>query len=236
MEGDPIVQRHCALILPAVLIVLFTFGNTVNAGPVVWDYKWEATPLVIHSDPVIVPLGGGVPPGVVIDPPPPPLGDGTLMLHPGHIHHGMIGSSDVDPVHIRTHSGAPWWFPAHFTDATYSLKLWIEDEKSEKWGSVTFTGKFNGTLWEHGALIKNTFTGPLTQTLVLGDDLFTVTIGPYLPPGPPGRGDAGGIGAEVDVRRRCDPQVTPEPSALVLSSLGALCGVVWWRRRERPAT
>jgi hypothetical protein len=224
------VQRHRALFLPAVFI-LFTFGNTVNAGPVVWDYKWEATPTVIQADPVIVPLGGVHPP-IVIDTPPPPLGEGSITLHPGHIHHGMVGSSDIDPVHIRTHSGAPWWFPAQFTHATYSLKLWIEDEKSEKWGSVTFTGEFNGKLWHHGALITNTFTGPLTQTLLLGDDLFTITIGPYLPPGPPGRGDAGGIGAEVDVRRlHCDPHPSPEPSALVLCSLGIGVAGLGYRRR-----
>jgi hypothetical protein len=70
---------------------------------------------------------------------------------------------------------------------------------------LTLHGELSGKAWNDGAKIWNKFIGPTTETILLGDDLYTVTIGPYLPPGH-GRDNAGGIGATIRVAA-----VAPEP-------------------------
>jgi hypothetical protein len=72
------------------------------------------------------------------------------------------------------------------------------------------------------------FTGQLVQTLVLGENLYVVTMTSYTPVGPPNSATQGSIGAHA----RVAVYTVPEPSTLVLSFLGlGVYGV--WRRRRR---
>src|SRR3989441_11422626 len=65
-------------------------------------------------------------------------------------------------------------------------------------GTLAFTGRFNGILTAQSAGISNTFTGQLTQSVALGKHLYTATIGPYAPPGPPTANNTGAISARSE--------------------------------------
>ena len=86
--------------------------------------------------------------------------------------------------------------------------------------------------------MTDTFTGLTTQQLFLGNNTYTVTIGPYNPPAPPNSLNAGGISAYVDVSPTLgisggsSPSM-PEPSSMALSLLGlTTAGLGWWRKRR----
>src|SRR5262249_38320752 len=108
--------------------------------------------------------------------------------------------------------------------------LTILDDASGKSGTMTFSGTFSGTLSNKSAIIMNNFTGPQTQSVQLGNHLYTVQIGPVAPPGPPTANIAGSISALANVSAKH----VPEPSTLVLSGLClSLFGAGWWWKRAR---
>lgn len=240
----------------APLALLACASAPASAGPILWNndiawsYRSAPSPTTIPADWVAYPLSGTAiwwpPPW-----PPPFSGQGSLHLSDGPVHH-LTGSTDIIATRVWATSQAPKWFPAQFTNAAYRLSLILTDQASGKSGVVTFRGLFNGSLWAHGANISNRFIGPLSQTLILGLDVYTVTIGPYLPPGPHGWWDAGAIGAHVDVHFLEPPPWildaqelassapatvhSPEPSSLSLAALGLSgLGLVVWRRRRGSA-
>jgi hypothetical protein len=74
----------------------------------------------------------------------------------------------------------------------------------------------------------------VTQTVVLGDHRYTVTIGPYTPAGPPGSIGAGSISAHAIITVEDIITELPEPGTLALSCLGgALLAVRGGRRLRR---
>jgi hypothetical protein len=104
----------------------------------------------------------------------------------------------------------------------------ILDEASAHYGTLAFSGVFNGTLSSKGATLTNTFEWLQVQSMQLGNHLYTVQIGPFAPPGPPTADIAGSISAFVSVSD------VPEPYTLILSGLClALCGAGWWWKRPR---
>lgn len=206
-----------------------------------YSYEWEPNPTVIHSDPVFYPM---VLP--VQDPLPPSWGKGTITLSDAPLQHAS-GSTTVIATYLSTHSETPSWIKANFTDAPYSLRLFIRDPDNGKSGYLTFTGLLNGTLSDQGAKITNKFVGQTTKTLLLGLDEFTVKIGPYAPPGGPGKGHAGQIDATISehsLELTVPPMLgsappggpldAPEPSTLLLAGIGsAFVGMIGWNRRRR---
>jgi hypothetical protein len=120
-----------------------------------------------------------------------------------------------------------------FTHTNYQLALKIGDLTLN--GTLYFTGELNGTVGPNSSLLlNNTFTGPTTQSLSLGNQVYTVTIGPFAPPA---AGDLHGLsvsspGAIYALATVSIPDV-PEPSTLVLSGLAlSVFGAAWWRRRR----
>jgi hypothetical protein len=105
------------------------------------------------------------------------------------------------------------------------------DVESNQSGTLKFTGVLNGTVSAFSSSLKNTFTGETTQELILGTNRYTVTIGPYTPPGPPDSSNAGAISAYAQVTVT-DIQKTPEPSTLVLACAAAPFVLSWSRRRR----
>ena len=90
--------------------------------------------------------------------------------------------------------------------------------------------RFNGTLSGKSAILMNTFTGPQTQSVTIGNHMYTVQIGPFAPPGPPTATISGSISALAKVT----VSDVPEPSTLVLSGLClGVFGAGWWWRRFR---
>jgi hypothetical protein len=120
--------------------------------------------------------------------------------------------------------------PAVFKDVGYTLTLFITDLHTAKSDQMYFSGKFNGTLSSGSALITNSFTTPDTVTKQIGNHLYTVQIGPFVPPGNPTSNKAGSIGAFATVT----VSAVPEPSTFVLAGLGlTVAGGGFWYRRRR---
>lgn len=245
------MRRSSALVCWFGMVGLLTTAGNALAD-VLYSYEWEPNPKVIHSDPVFFPMAI---PGPVPLPhpwPPPYWGKGTVTFSDASWQHA-IGSTDVIAAYLATHSETPAGIKAHFTDAPYSLRLFLRDDENGKSGYLVFTGLLNGTLWDHGAKITNKFTGQTTQSLTLGLDVFTVTVGPYVAPGGPGKGHEGEIVATITEHfleplvppllgsahplfgsaRIVVPQDAPEPSTLLLAGIGsAFVGVMGWNKRR----
>ncbi len=151
----------------------------------------------------------------------------------------FTGSADLVAFRLSKYGGVseegpdPAFFGL-FDDSRYRLTVELHDETSGAVGSFAFTGAFNGQFTATTFDVTNTFDSPVTQSQRLGDNVYTVTIGPFLPPGPTNDIE-GSIGAHVEVAP-ADVQESPEPSSLVLASLGiaAACGAGLRRiRRDR---
>ena len=191
-----------------------------------WTYSWTAVPLSVLSDP-------------------PGTGNIALNSNPGTVT-SAVGASFIPAANLQTMSTASPSSPDQFSSGgQYQLFLTITDTQAATAGltpsSHTFEidGKITGTISSGGTLLTNTFTsGSLTYNL--GNTAYTVSPESFVPPGPPGASNVGAIGALVTVAalNPGNPGTTgfstPEPSSLLLCSLGATsCAFAGWRRRRR---
>lgn len=164
------------------------------------------------------------------------FGVGAISLLPGPTKSGTNSESIVAlkvgySINPDSSSAATFGGPS----ANYSLSITLHDDASGKLGSLTFRGNLSGEI-TNGNYFTNTYLGPTTQTLKLGQDLYTVTMGPYVngtiisPFGD--NGTYGTISASIAVQPAANS--TPEPSSLLLACLGlpslGLAG--WFRRRK----
>jgi hypothetical protein len=197
----------------AGLVLLLATGPGVRADFIHWSYNWSRSPEEVLAD---------------------SPGTGRITLTDEGLKEA-IGDSDVVATNLRSFSTAPPSNPDHFTNKAYSLNLFLQDQESGQSGTLSFNGVFNGTLSATSSNIKNTFISQTTQSLVLGINVYTATIGPYAPPGPTGTTTAGSISAHAQITVEAIIQTVPEPSALVLCGLGmlpfAVCGFARSRKR-----
>jgi hypothetical protein len=205
MQLSPLTLTGLALALLLVPI------QPARADPIAWMYNWSRSPAEIHAD---------------------TPGTGFITLTDESLKNA-IGNSDIVATNLRTFSTATTANPDVFTASPYSLSLFLQDVQSGQSTTLTFTGHIDGTLTALSSNLKNTFTGMTTQSVVLGSNRYTVTIGPYTPPGIPGSANAGSISAHASVI--VTPiQNLPEPGALVLGGLGSIIlGMARWRTRRR---
>jgi hypothetical protein len=191
----------------AVAVCLLA-GARARADFVSWEYNWTPSATQILADN-------------------PTTGSIMLSNEPGG---SAVNNTYVVATNIKTASTSDPSTPATFTNKAYGLALTILDDASGKSGTMTFSGAFSGSLTKKSAIIMNSFTGPQTQSITLGNHLYTVQIGPFAPPGPPTANIAGSISALANV----SVKDVPEPSTFVLSGLClSLCGAGWWWRRAR---
>lgn len=209
-------MRPCAVLLAAALVGLFPAAARGEYIP--WEYKWTNSPLVMPAD---APGKGYVQLTNVSKLNAPP---GTLIP--------VAGATDLVATNITVHSDAPRASPDHLSPTVYTLTMFILDDKSGKSGTLTFKGELYGDFSSLSSkTLKNKFLGDKKQTLLLGDHLYTVKIGPYLKPGPPDSSAPGGIGAKASVTVTTIQQ-TPEPSALLLACIGLPLAAYQLRRRR----
>jgi hypothetical protein len=129
----------------------------------------------------------------------------------------------------------------------YTFAVELLDDASGQAGSVSFGGVLDGAIWKTGASLTNTFTGPTSRTLDLGDHRYTVAVDAFESPLGFGTTKAGSITADVTVTTlgdpadpppapRADPQDpegvhTPEPGTIALLGIGVATAGIWRGRR-----
>lgn len=209
------MKRSFVALMGSALALLLLAGSPAWAGFVGWDYAWSPGSLVVAAD------SGGT------------GGVSFTLQAPAHAD----GTSDIIATNLRTFSSAPRTIPDSVAAGNYTLTLSLTDSASGQQGTATFTGVLSGTFSTTSSEVRNSFTGPTSQTLNLGGHKYTITIGPYAPPGPPSAANAGTISAHVDVDQDTGNNNggdTPEPSTLVLSCLGiSFLGAAGWRKWKR---
>ena len=201
------------------LALLLAFVPKAHADLIPWAYNWSRSPSDIQAD---------------------SPGTGHISLSDESIH-SAIGDSDIVATNLKTFSTATAANPDIFTAKSYATTLTLTDLTSGTTGSLTFTGLLNGQLTASSSNIGNTYTGLTTQQLILGNTVFTATIGSYTPPGPPDATNLGSIGAHttVTVSHITPVEFMPEPGTMTLSLLGLAAfgiGRRWLPRRGRRTT
>ncbi|SRR5579884_4128764 len=201
-----------------LLAWLFLASSAARADLIGWSYDWARSPISVSAD------GGGT-------------GTINLATNPGG---QIVGDSNIVAVNLTTASSAAGDAVDTFTNKAYTLTLTLTDGPTQTTAQATFAGHFDGTLSATNASIRNTFDGDTTKTLRIGNDFYTITIGPYTPPGAPTASLTGSISAFVSVQPGPIPgppipipaEQAPEPSTLVLAALTLpLLGLA--RRRGR---
>lgn len=205
MKPSPVVFGGLALAL------LFVSPPSARADLIPWMFNWSRSPNEIHAD---------------------SPGTGYVQLTDESLKQ-VVGDSVIVATNLRTFSTALPTKPDHFTAAPYSLTLYLLDLDSGESGTITFTGEIDGDLGAQFSRLTNKFTGPETQSIVLGDHRYTVKNMTFTPPGTPGATNAGSISAIASI----SVEQVPEPGSLLLSALGAviLVGFRRLRLRERAA-
>jgi hypothetical protein len=206
-------MKFSPLTLCGAALALLLTNFSAHAELIPWLYSWSSSPSVLHAN------GPGTSYVTLTDEP--------LKL--------AVGDSDIVATNLRTFSTAPSDNPDHFTHAGYTLSLYLYDPASHQGKTITFTGFLDGTLSASNANLANTFTGPSSQTVLLGQHLFLANALSYTPPGIPGSVNAGSISGHITIR--VEAVMTPEPATLALSAFGiGLLGIARLRRgRKRPA-
>jgi hypothetical protein len=196
----------------AVTLLLLA-GTSARADLLQWGYNWEPNSAKIAAN----------------------GGSGYLSLTDTPSK-SASGNSNTIITNLRAFSTATSASPDVFTHANYSFTLQLQDLASQQTGSVTFSGFFKGTLTGNSANIQIMPTTPTTETLTLGGNTYTVTLGTYSPPGPPGAANAGSLNAVISATAGSGGGIissAPEPSTLILASLAVPClGLPGWRKRR----
>ena len=152
-----------------------------------------------------------------------------------------FGNSDIILAGLTTTSTASPTSPATFTKRFWAVDLEITDYTSGDSYDFLFGGRLTGQLSKASSTFTNTFIGLTTETATIGNNVYTVTLTTFSPPGPPTASNTGSIGAYVSVVQGVGGttqggDTAPEPSTLVLAGLGlAGFAAARWRRRQAAA-
>jgi len=211
-------KKHTLPSCAGIALALLLLANpSARADLISWGYNWTPSAAKISAD------GGS---------------SGYLSLT-NTLPNTASGSSNTVITNLRTFSNAASSGPDTFTHANVSYTLQLTDTASHTSGNLTFAGHFSGSMTGSSANVQLHFTSPMTQSLALGGNTYSVSIGSYTPPGPPGASNVGSLNAFVSVTPGNGGGGTissvPEPSALLLAGLAlpwvSLSG--WRARRKR---
>jgi hypothetical protein len=206
-------SRH--VLFGAALALLLLCPLAARADPIGFEYNFQ-TPAAVTGD------------------------DGNLgVVSFSTTNSGQAsGTATVTAAKIAAVTAASGSNPDTFSGETYTLTLQLNDDPSGKAGSLTFNGRLFGSLTATAANITTSFSSA-TQQLVLGNDLYTVSVGPLVPPTTPNPTVVGTLFATVSAQPNdvSTPALAPEPTGLVLAGLGVTGILVArrMRRQEMPA-
>jgi hypothetical protein len=218
MEGT-MHKKHSLPTCAGIALALLLLANASARADVSWNYNWEPSAPKVYAN------SGG---------------SGYLALT-DEPDHTATGSSNTVITNIQAVSAAPSSNPAVFTNAPISFGLQLTDSASNTTTStpITFSGYFNGNITANSANVGLTFTSPTTETVTLGGNKYSVVVGTYTPPGPPGVVNSGSLNAFVTVTPLSGGggvASVPEPAALTLVCLAfPFAGLYGWRKRRAKA-
>src|SRR5262245_40750163 len=110
-----------------------------------------------------------------------PGGTGSVTLAAAADGTGQATLGSMTPVPVPgatvTTSSSAIDVPDSFS-SMFSMKLHLTDTASGQSGDLVYAGALNGTLTATSSNLTASFNGPLMQTLQLGNNLYSVTIGP----------------------------------------------------------
>lgn len=208
-------RKHSLPTCAGIVLLLLLLTNTSARADLIWSYNWEPSTGKVYAN------GGG---------------SGYLKLtdEPSHT---ATGSSNTVVTNIQAVSTAPYNTPDTFNKAPVSFALQLQDLASKATDTLTFSGQFSGIMSGNYSNVQFALTSPMSETVTLGGNKFTVAIGTYTPPGPPGVVNSGSLNALVTVTPSSGGgggiASTPEPATLSLACLAfpfvGLCG---WRKRK----
>ena len=192
-------KKHTLPLCAGIAFALLA-SSSARADLISWGYNWTPSATQVSAD------GGG-------------SGHLSLTNTPPNT---ALGSSNTIITNIHAFSTATASSRDMFNHANVSYTLQLTDSASNTSGSLTFSGFFSGTMTGNSANVQLTFTSPKTESLTLGGNTYSVSIGTYTPPGPPGASNAGSLNAFVSVTPGNGGGTissVPEPSALFLAGL-----------------
>jgi hypothetical protein len=193
---------------------LLFLTNTSARADLIWGYNWEPSTGKVFAN------GGG-------------SGYVKLTDEPAKT---ATDSSNTVVTNIRAVSTAPFNTPDIFNKAPVSFSLQLQDLASKATDTLKFSGNFSGIISGNYTNVQFASTSALSETVTLGGNKYTVTLGNYTPPGPPGVVNSGSLNAFVTVTPGSGgghTSGTPEPASLTMACLAfpfvGLCG---WRKRR----
>jgi hypothetical protein len=228
------MKLRFASLFAGALAATLLGGALVSAAEIRWSYNWTPAAPKIDADLV-----------------------GTGHLNLSNSFGNATGNTRIVASNITTNSTQPYGSPATFTNSAFALNLALTDgalaltDPTNATRILTFTGHFNGDLSSVSANIDATFDSPATQSVVIGNNKYTVDMAYYSPPGPPDSFTAGAFGARADVTVAPvddgggsggggggggggGANEVPEPSSMVLATLGlSAFGTGWWLKRRK---
>jgi hypothetical protein len=200
--------------LGMLALALLSGGSVARADPMYsdWSYHWSITP-----GPVLT------------------SGTGSVALA---LAQNGTGASSIPAATVTTTSSATT-NPDRY-NVGYTLTLHLTDNGAQpgtvQTDTLNFHGTIAGTVTASSSNLTNTFSDP-TQSLTLDGHKYSVTINPTLMTLPaPGSPTLPQITALVSVTNASPvpPSGAPEPSSVLLGSMGILLGgsVAVWRSRH----
>ncbi len=209
-------RKHTLRTCAGMALILLLWTNTSARADLMWGYNWEPSSSKIFA-----------------------TGSTTDYLKlTDEPAHSATGSSNTVVTNIQAVSSAPSSSPDVFNKAAVTFTLQLQDPTSKEIDTLKFSGYFTGYMTANSANVQLNFTSPLTETVTLAGNKYSVQVGTYTPPGPPGITNSGSLNAFVTVTPvngggHTSGGGTPEPASLTLACLAfPFAGLYGWRRRR----